>query len=378
MLALTGCDRLFGIGAVQVTDASDKRDAALVDGNAPLDAWRCAGAGFLRGMCVDESMLSPLDLSSDTTFDTGGAGLCSPLFTQQCVLLGTTVTVSAHLRAIGSKPLVLYGVDSVVVTASGVVDVSSDPIATGAAADDSACTFMVGSMQTTQGVAAGGGPGGSFGGRGGSGGKGDANVNASAQPATSPTTLRGGCRGSTGGLDRDSAGAGAGGHGGGAVYLLSVGPIDIAGEVLAFGQGGRGGGVAASNPSDFAGGGGGGSGGMIVVDAASIVFMSTAVLDAAGGGGGGGENGTALGGAGGESNPMVAHGRAASGGALSHAGLGGSGGADATDGSAGGDGGATASLTQGGGGGGGGGAGVVRLFPPTTSVGAASVVPLPS
>src|SRR5882724_10245309 len=104
------------------------------------------------------------------------------------------------------------------------------------------------------------------------------------------TKLRGGCPGQDG--HSASGVRGAGGHGGGAVFLIAVNKIDANGPIDATGAGGGGGGEDVGGSQFVAGGGGGGAGGMIGFDA-PVVTCRNVVL--ASGGGGGEASGTGAG-----------------------------------------------------------------------------------
>lgn len=109
--------------------------------------------------------------------------------------------------------------------------------------------------------------------------------------------LRGGCPG--GGVNNGNVDVGNGGHGGGAVQLVSatgeivvMGASPALGGVHAGGGGGRGcdnNGVSTNPPpaGTGCGTGGGGSGGGVLIEAAAVRFESGAVVIASGGGGGG-------------------------------------------------------------------------------------------
>ncbi|HEY0987122.1 MAG TPA: hypothetical protein VGD80_08725 [Kofleriaceae bacterium] len=262
-------------------------DAAI---DAPPDAPPCFGSGFLT-ICLQNAPSGPLPISNPRTVDTSNlsASMCEPLTSggDFCVLAGTDITISAKLRGIGVRPLVLVASGSITTTAAGLIDVGSHRILpagtteSGAGADPAAfCT-----AGTLPGTTAGG-AGGSFlgvGGNGGSGGNGGAGGIA-APRVTTVTALRGGCAGQNG---QGGAGEfGLAGRGGGAVYLIAGVRIDIQGGINAAGEGG-GGGIANSG-----GAGGGGSGGMIGFDAPSITATSLLLASGGGGGGGAGSGGT--------------------------------------------------------------------------------------
>jgi hypothetical protein len=292
------------------------------DGGTPSEL--CFGTGIVR-VCLDELPTQPLVLAFDATIATDDPAGCSASDTPSvCVLAGTDVFLMGDVRATGARPLVILGLDTVLV--AGSLDVASHD-APGAGANAADCAAPDTGDRF-------GGPGGSFGGRGGAGAS-----SATPLPADEPreaSALRGGCRGSTGSANGGTGGEG--GHGGGAVALLG-GTLTIFGTVNASGSGGRGGHSGGL-------GGGGGSGGMIVLDAPAITITGEVFAN----GGGGGGSGLVLSGDPGD-DPQRAD-EPARGGATA-SGEGGNGSFGGTlDG---GDGGVV-------GGGGGGGAGVIRVF----------------
>jgi hypothetical protein len=115
------------------------------------------------------------------------------------------------------------------------------------------------------------------------------------QPA--PLTLRGGCRGGTGGEGGNNDGinpGGPGGLGGGAIALVSGGTITVDGAIYASGAGGGTiegqpgtGNCEPGNGGFQQGGGGGGSGGMIVLEGMALAVPGKIAANGAGGGGGG-------------------------------------------------------------------------------------------
>lgn len=302
-----------------------------------------------------------LTITGAQTINTDSATVCEPYrlpdgtsASDFCLVAAKSITIgtTGRINVTGSKPLVLVGSNTIDV--AGTIDVASRRGGQiGAGADPAGCTAAAAPTGSK------GGPGGSFGEEGGDGGTG-AEGGLPVPPGPFPlqvTTLRGGCRGLAGaGLQ-----PGAGGRGGGAVYLISTDMITIAGTINASGAGASG-----ANASG-GGGGGGGAGGMIGLDAPTILVSQTARVFANGGGGGEGAAGNP-GNVGNDPASPTAPGAGGAGGA----GGGGDGGNGGTGGTDPGNGGSDTAS----GGGGGGGVGVIKVFPPRTLTG--SISPPPS
>lgn len=322
--------------------ADSGTDALTADAN-PL----CFGTGLVS-VCLDEPPTTTVTLAGvlDTTLDATCTAIVPAQGTEYCVIAHAEISIAATVTAIGTRPLVLIGAQRI--TVAGTLDAASRRMGgiLGAGSNPSSCM-----MGAAPGARAGG-PGGSFGGTGGSGGGSPAPAPA---PAVVPTTLRGGCPGRDG-----DGGTGEGGRGGGAVYLISQGRIEVTGTINASGMSGSGG-----EPADS--GGGGGSGGMIGLDAPDITVADSARIFANGAGGGaGGGSGS---GAQGEhpSEPLVA----ADGGDGGFFG-GGNGGAGSAGATLAGSAGTAGSVAAGGGGGG---AGVIKVHPPRALPGRISPPP---
>src|ERR1043165_5525946 len=250
-------------------DAARNDDAADGPPMVTGDARQCFGSG-LGTFCLAALPTGPLSILSDTTIDTDSSTLCVAYSGtgagSYCIIAGTNITIGSHLVAVGTKPLIVIGTNSVSITAT--LDVASHRVGPvrGAGGNSSACVA---------GDAAGagqGGAGGSFGGAGGIGGNGEQG-GTKPNPGTTatPTTLRGGCRGRNGSL-------GAGGNGGGAVYVIAGTGITITGAINASG------GAGARSATNEEGGGGGGSGGMIALEAPTISGSGQIFANGAGGG----------------------------------------------------------------------------------------------
>lgn len=254
----------------------------------------------------------------------------------ECVIAGTTITITAGAVATltGPRPIVLIATDAI--TIDGTLDASSH----GSNSQAAGANFAGCAMATSPG-SGGGGAGGSFASRGGDGGA--PNPSTAGTELGEPTSLHGGCSGRMAGGDSGSRGSG-----GGAVYLLSSVEIKVnaTGVINASGSGGQG--ADGTN----GGGGGGGSGGMIVLDAPSVTVAGNVFAN--GGGGGGGAT-TSQGQSG--QNPMGADMGGMGGTGSGGAGSGGSGGCRSYGAGKGGDG----SAGTAGGGGGGGSVGVIKV-----------------
>jgi hypothetical protein len=322
-------------------------DARAIDAPLPDAEPGCFYAtqgGFFDTIefCLDK--LSGRGLSGPIVTDPGSPSCDFDIWglgNNFCVISARTLSVSGSVPVVGSRPLLLV---AETITLSGSIDATSYGGApTGPGADDPFCSLRINGNFGTEGGA--GGAGGSFGGVGGTGGDCNTLRGPSGAPvAQRPASLRGGCPGSSGGLQNGSNF----GHSGGAVYLLAEMTIDLgSGTILA---GGEGGGASTGG----GGGGGGGSGGLIVLDA-PIVSTGTALVLANGGGGGGGSSQSVLGSDGSEQSSVAA----AAGGMGDVTGGDGSTGMNGAPGTTGkGSGGGTV----GGGGGGGGGAGYILVF----------------
>ncbi len=364
-----GTDNLCtsGIACNQLTqDAPDRIDAPAVDAPIAPDGTTCYGAGLVvycpPALPPSLTITTGVNERVDTSLAVGSTLNCTEIIAtaggvEVCVVAADIVTIDGTLTATGARPLVLFGRTRVQV--SGLVNLSA-----GGAGASKTCSSMPGTEQQTVGGIAGGGAGGSLRGSGGQGGAAGLAMHAPPGPTIGLPlgTLRGGCAGGEGGRNLQLVDGGLPGAGGGAVYVLSGGPLLISGSINASGGGGRAGGMQAL-ATGTSGGGGGGSGGVIVLEAPSIALQAGGFLVAEGGGGGGGSNNVA-----GEdghppllASPMLRARGGTAGGAASGAGGAGSGemlsyglvGEDATAG--------------GGSGGGGGGSGLIRILSGTIS-----------
>ncbi len=327
--------------------------AATID--APPDGppgTTCYGDGLMR-LCVLPPM-TDLNITTAMTIDTSS---CANLFGNThgtvCVMAARSVTIAANVTVQGTYPLLLLGTDALTVASGGTLEAASHTAATNdviGAGARATCSWAIGNGKgNTGGVALGasGGAGGSFGAAGGGGGASNTFLGASAQQATSSTSVVGGCAGGSGGVSGGNGGP-AGGAGGGAIYLVTGGTLSISGTINASGAGGHRAGIGN-------GGAGGGAGGFVGLDA-KIYSASTATIFAVGGGGSCGGSTNAAGSTGPEATGPAATG------ACADTGFGGSGGTGGVGaGGPGGVGSSDGASLWGGGGGGGGGAGIIAV-----------------
>ena len=339
------------------------------DGSGSDAAALCGGSLLTSPVCLASAPTAPLALS--TTIDTGGTS-CRPYTGgggDFCVLAGTDVTVGSGttVAVIGTRPLIVFATGTI--TIDGAIDAASHVRgATGAGAMTTGCN----AYGTSPGLR-GGGAGASVGGNGGRGGDAGTqngsgtNFGAGGLPAsTLAFSFRGGCTGQS--VQNAGNGYGAGGAGGGAVYLIAHTRIDVTatGGVDASGAAGTGGrclqngGTCSTNGGTvITGGGGGGAGGTIALEATEVTVAGKVFAD--GGGGGEGASGSTNGADGSDPSGTAA---AGGGNTLNNSGPGGTGAhVPANDGTAGGNG--SSSTQAPGGGGGGGGAGFVRIIATT-------------
>lgn len=375
VVLLAGCGFSPGVPTGETpSDGGSTDSKVLEDGGMvvpPPDARQCWSVPEIE---LDICLLAPP--SGTVTVPTGDAVVVdtdqkgvdplqckalAPGSSDVCVIAGESIVIPAGalLAATGDRPLVLLGATSIAI--AGVLDVASHRGGLrGPASGQPGCDN--GQNPT----AAGGGQGGSFGGKGGNGGAHDEDEQTggrAGEPLT-VSTLRGGCPGAAG--SSNTAAGNPGGHGGGAVALITN-SLDLAAtsRINASGAGGPGG-----RPGRM-GGSGGGSGGMIVLAAGTITGTAGAQVFANGGRGGGGSSPSTAGSDG--NDPQSA----------SSSGTGGDGAGDGGDGGRGFPSsqrnGETADDEEGGGGGGGGGggAGIIKVFS-TSSEPEVTFSPLPS
>jgi hypothetical protein len=254
---------------------------AAIDTPPPVDAQVCFGTTTLVKICLEAAPTQALVISSKMQIDTGDPTMCARTTSgadNYCVLAGTDINITARLRGVGPKPLVLIASGAITSSAAGEIDVGShrarglgEPEA-GAGVELAVCN--AGTPPDSR----GGGAGGSFLGKGGNGGTGavvGSDGGTAGAAVNDVTALRAGCPGQGGDGGNFPGGKGLGG---GAVFLIAGTSITIGGTINAAGEGGGG------SAADLSGGGGGGSGGMIGLDAPTVAV--TGLLLASGGGGG--------------------------------------------------------------------------------------------
>jgi hypothetical protein len=367
VVLLAGCG--FQSAPAQVIpDADPGADAPIVPPDVavvvPPDARVCFGNFF--EICLSSAPSNDVSFpGTPLPLDTGIDSNCTQVVPQTggpplCVIAGRSVMVSGALVAIGVRPLVLIGTETVAI--QGTLDASSKQAGArrGAGGSTGACsTLVIAGLNDTGG--AGGGAGGGLGTAGGSGGDGDTNNNGAPAgpglggiaglPPPAPTVLRGGCAGGEGGDGDATHLGGPGGHGGGAIYVIAGTSITVPGNLFASGAGG---GATPSAGGSQQGGGGGGAGGMIVLDAPTVDVPGRVVAN--GGAGGAGGNLESGGTPGGDGTTLAWNTRATAGDAPRDGGAGAPGSAV----------GQTGNLSGrdefGGGGGGGGGLGLVYIY----------------
>lgn len=348
VLALGGCDAVFGLDMPKLHDATRS-----VDSNCTNIGHYGEGGGGWFLTCVPDGA-DDVVLGFQTV-DTSNDSRCGndPV---HCTIMARMLTISQDVHVVGKRSLVLVATGSITIDALLDASASRDGSGqlpgpgAGAGASPACMDIPDGASSTTGGGA--GGAGASWQTRGGEGGAGDAGLKTpSMPPALHPVTLLAGCRGGGGGKALDLQASG-GGFGGGAVYLAA--PVITFGPEAAIdarGNGGEGG----DGMIMGAGGGGGGTGGLIVFDTRSFEFpIDSAILNANGGGGGGGGGGS-VGGLGFQSATPSSGGSGGAGGPMGGVGgVGASGNGDGQPGSNG--------NPNGGGGGGGGAEGFILLF----------------
>jgi hypothetical protein len=244
----------------------------------PPDAQVCFGTTTLVKICLEAAPTQPLVISTKTQIDTGDTTMCARTTSgadNYCVLAGTDINITARLRGVGPKPLVLIASGTITSSAAGEIDVGSHRVRDQGEPEAGAGRSAQGCDPSTPPAVGGGGAGGSFLGKGGNGGHVAGGIvdAVAAAVVNTVTELRGGCPGQ----DGQGTFPGVGGFGGGAVFLIAGTSITFAGTINAAGESGDGG------HANVSGGGGGGAGGMIGVDAPMI---SVGLLLANGGGGG--------------------------------------------------------------------------------------------
>jgi len=263
----------------------------------------CLGSGLFR-VCPTTAPSGTQNLTG--AFNTGSDPRCAS--TQptgwiaagqpaSCFVIAQDINVNATVTVTGTRPLVLFALGTI--TVGGSIEAAGTTTTNGPGAPSSSCNPFQGPAPQNNTNGGGAGAGASFMSKGGDGanGNGGSGANGGNAPnaeTVDPTLLRAGCAGQLGGNGNGANTRGAGGRGGGAVYLVA-GTINISGSINVSGGGGIGG------SADAGGGGGGGSGGMILLDAATL--NANGVLISNGGGGGQGADNNTNGGSG--ANPAA-------------------------------------------------------------------------
>ena len=284
VVACAGCNQIFGLDPPGTVPPD-------MGPGSDVDTTACFGkfGSFSQGVCLKTQPSGMLDLPA--TISTDDPCSTNVLDPNLCVLDARTIRISGTTRVRGTRRLILVAADTLIIT--GTLDAASH-LADGAGPGAEACTFAAAPSKQD------GGAGGSFQALGGSGGVGGGGSDAGTPLAVPvPDNVAGGCGGQNGGADTGATATGTGGAGGGALWLIAGGTIQVDGSVNASGAGGRG----AQDMEQ--GGGGGGAGGMIVLDAPTLAIAPTSKLFADGGGGGGGATATAAGSAGSEADGIA-------------------------------------------------------------------------
>ena len=269
VLALGGCDAVFGLDTPKLHDGGGSADAGIECPGA--EGWQVRQATERRMVGVLRDALAPsrCPASSIPTPIRGARAMRAAV----CLIEGDTIGVTATVTAGGSKPLVLAAATAIDVGA--ILDVSSTQAATGPAANFANCQVSTaGGASSTGGGGGGGGSWSTQGGGGGVGGGLAGNNGAGGEAGKTfdaPIALRGGCSGADGGAATGGGGGGTKGNSGGAVYLTSpLITLESNAAIISGGLGGRGG-VTGGASNGGGGGGGGGTGGLIVLDTGSLV-----------------------------------------------------------------------------------------------------------
>jgi hypothetical protein len=379
---------MTGSGAFCLTNAPDLTvDAPPQQGDGKPEPG-CFGGGLVHDVCNLNTMTDVM-IDADRVINTAmvGAPNCDSIIAQPlggpslCVVAANNFTIAqtAKVSAQGPNPLLLVAANTF--TIAGTLDVASraNGGVVGAGAQTSCGTGNTGGTGGGPEGAGGGGAGGSFGTIGNAGGVGfKSSTNNPGGPGgtplsavMTPASLVGGCPGGNGGDGHGGSmnfgGPGAGGRGGGAVYIIGGASIVVSGAINASGAGG---GPGRDSQDASAGGGGGGAGGFIGLDAPSLDITGSVFANGGSGGGGGGDD---VGRSGSKGNDPANATTPATGGSGGQGG-GGNGGAGYANGTA---------PTKGnngsnpycGGGGGGGGAGIIRVYGATPSGGTFSPAP---
>ncbi|HEU0030058.1 MAG TPA: hypothetical protein VFQ53_05465 [Kofleriaceae bacterium] len=254
VLVLSGCQLVFPL------DGPDK-SAGDADPGDGLQGQPACFDGFLD-LCTLGAVPSTREFDGGAIqLDTSDDRICTPLAMSSqadlCAIVAGTIRITSgtSVRVVGVRPFALVAVDGLRI--EGTLDVAGHSQSTKLAAGAPNLACNVGTLP----ILHGGGAGGSFGTVGGGGGNNTGNT--SVRPGIPgaivmpPATLRAGCPGQDGGLDtpQGSTTLVDAGAAGGAVYLRSIGTLEISGIVNASGGGGLGG-HGLTTPNEGGGGGG--------------------------------------------------------------------------------------------------------------------------
>jgi hypothetical protein len=147
-------------------------DAAIDTPPVPIDAQVCFGTTTLAKICLEAAPTQRLMISTETQIDTSDPTKCAKTTSgaeNYCVLAGTDISITAKLRGVGPKPLVLIASGTITSSAAGVIDVGSHRMRAQGEPEEGAGRNPQSCALGAQLGIGGGGPGGSFVGRGGNG-----------------------------------------------------------------------------------------------------------------------------------------------------------------------------------------------------------------
>lgn len=276
-----GCDATLSVARCKLPDSSNGVDAswaeaAVVSWEPTADATVDTDAGTVEGLP---------DVDVRIVEQAGAPALAVFVFDTLTIPANVTIAVNGRRGvALLARSISIAGTLDLT---GGRGDSASAPGPGGHAGSSSAAAGEgPGGGETGRPSASVQDGGGGGGGHAGAGGKGGQSLGGAGGSVHGQATLVPLVGGSGGGAGAPGEGTifGAGGGGGGALQLVALERIDIAGVIHAGGGGG-----AAGNPvaADGGSGGGGGAGGAILIEAPSVTLEASGVLATNGGGGGG-------------------------------------------------------------------------------------------